>query len=460
MKKTVTAVCLALIVLTFVFMFVYCTFFPREELSDYVNLKEKPVFSLESLFSGEYFNGMSQYFTDTVHGRDRFIDYEARIRSLYGVTENETVHRVDGSAENPSSADASSSLPDRTESSRDLDISHNSHPGTYDSSEVSYDPGETSEDKQGAEISGSILIVGSRGMELFGGNDAQAVRFAQVISEFAESLDPSIKVYSMPVPKASAYYLALADTEKYNSYLTRNKDTMDLIRNNLSDRVTDINVYNILGVHSNEHIYFRTDHHWTALGAYYGAKVFCEQAGLGISDLSEYRKYVRENYIGTLYKFSGNNPVLLNNPEDLETYVPPVGYSIKYYSNKDFTGEFDHFDTSNGEQYTGLYWFYPDKYRSEWYSTFLHGDLNSVIIKSEACRNGRKLLLVKDSYGNALPQYLLEAYEEIYVVDGRTFTVPLRSIINDYGITDVLFAESLFSAVSKKIINQVKELCK
>ena len=114
MKKTVTAVCLALIVLTFVFMFVYCTFFPREELSDYVNLKEKPVFSLESLFSGEYFNGMSQYFTDTVHGRDRFIDYEARIRSLYGVTENETVHRVDGSAENPSSADASSSLPDRT----------------------------------------------------------------------------------------------------------------------------------------------------------------------------------------------------------------------------------------------------------------------------------------------------------------------------------------------------------
>ncbi len=99
MKKTVTAVCLALIVLTFVFMFVYCTFFPREELSDYVNLKEKPVFSLESLFSGEYFNGMSQYFTDTVHGRDRFIDYEARIRSLYGVTENETVHRVDGSAE-------------------------------------------------------------------------------------------------------------------------------------------------------------------------------------------------------------------------------------------------------------------------------------------------------------------------------------------------------------------------
>ena len=152
MKKTVTAVCLALIVLTFVFMFVYCTFFPREELSDYVNLKEKPVFSLESLFSGEYFNGMSQYFTDTVHGRDRFIDYEARIRSLYGVTENETVHRVDGSAENPSSADASSSLPDRTESSRDLDISHNSHPGTYDSSEVSYDPGETSEDKQGARF--------------------------------------------------------------------------------------------------------------------------------------------------------------------------------------------------------------------------------------------------------------------------------------------------------------------
>ena len=444
MKKTVTAVCLAFIVLTFVFMFVYCTFFPREELSDYVNLKEKPVFSLESLFSGEYFNGMSQYFTDTVHGRDRFIDYEARIRSLYGVTENETVHRVDGSDENTSSADASSSLPDRTESSRDLDISHNSHPGTYDSSEVSYDPGETSEDTQGAEISGSILIV----------------RFAHVISEFAESLDPSIKVYSMPVPKASAYYLALADTEKYNSYLTRNKDTMDLIRNNLSDRVTDINVYNILGVHSNEHIYFRTDHHWTALGAYYGAKVFCEQAGLGISDLSEYRKYVRENYIGTLYKFSGNNPVLLNNPEDLETYVPPVGYSIKYYSNKDFTGEFDHFDTSNGEQYTGLYWFYPDKYRSEWYSTFLHGDLNSVIIKSEACRNGRKLLLVKDSYGNALPQYLLEAYEEIYVVDGRTFTVPLRSIINDYGITDVLFAESLFSAVSEKIINQVKELCK
>lgn len=437
MKKTVTVVCLAFIVLTFVFMFVYCTFFPREELSDYVNLKEKPVFSLESLFSGEYFNGMSQYFTDTVHGRDRFIDYEARIRSLYGVTENETVHRVDGSAENPSSADASSSLPDRTESSRDLDISHNSHPGTYDSSDVSYDPGETSEDKQGAEISGSILIVGSRGMELFGGNDAQAVRFAQVISEFAESLDPSIKVYSMPVPKASAYYLALADTEKYNSYLTRNKDTMDLIRNNLSDRVTDINVYNILGVHSNEHIYFRTDHHWTALGAWYAYAEWAKMAGFEPVPLSEYEEIVQEPFYGSLYYQAHQSGKLT--ADQVYGYVPPG--DVHLYINQ---GSNDSLSNRGYEQTLITQIHGNDKYMC-----FLTGDFPLCTFINNDITDGSACLLVKNSNGNPFGYYLTQHYQYVYVMDYRKyFSRPLTKFVDYYDVDDVIFCLSSGQAQS------------
>ena len=152
-----------------------------------------------------------------------------------------------------------------------------------------------------------------------------------------------------------------------------------------------------------------------------------------------------------MYKYSNYSTTLLNNPEDFVAYYPDASYTVTYYSPTDLT-------SSPREHEGGFFWQIGDNQKSSWYSTFIRGDSYSVKAVT-SCKNGRKLLIVKDSYGNALAPYMLEGFEEIYIVDARAFEKPLDETIERLGITDVLFAECTFSAVGKSYIEHLKELC-
>ena len=68
-------------------------------------------------------------------------------------------------------------------------------------------------------------------------------------------------------------------------------------------------------------------------------------------------------------------------------------------------------------------------------------------------KNGRKLIILKDSFGNAIPGYLFGTYEEVHVIESRYFTRNIRDYIEEYGITDVLFANNAFHASTPATIN-------
>ncbi|MBO5870761.1 MAG: hypothetical protein J6Q89_08435 [Clostridia bacterium] len=466
MKKTTTIICLCLIVFVFAFMFIFSVCLPRTTVSDYSILKEWPEFSFKTLFSGEYISDVIYCFTDTIHGRDRFIDYEAKISDLYGLKEDQEVIDIytEESDEFSESSESSDEVVSSDNSLGSVDISdetsedvspEQSEGSNESSTETSTESSENSTDqpvdKLPPEISGSVLIVGTRALELYGGNEANAALYAQVLNEFAENLDKSVNVYSMVIPKASAYYVEQA--KGYEGYVFLNKRDIDKITNTLSDRVIDVNIYNILGQHANEDIYFRTDHHWTALGAYYASSVFAEKAGVSFDVLSAFREERREGYLGTMYKYSNHSTTLLNNPEDFVAYYPDSSYKTTYYSATDLkSSAFDHDD--------GFFWQIGDKQKSSWYSTFILGDSYSVKAVSNDCKNGRKLLIVKDSYGNALAPFMIEGFEEIYIVDARKYELSLIETVEEFGITDVLFAECTFSAVGTSYIDDLKEICK
>lgn len=459
MKKVTSLICLIILVAAFTFMFVFCVFLPRTTVSDYSILKEWPEFSFESLFSGEYISDVMYCFTDTIHGRDRFIDYESKINSLYGVNQNDEVLVYPDESE-PGENSQEESITDISIESQENsyesvpEISDNS---TFipDESTSSVIPDE-SENESGSEqvnpeIAGSIIIVNNRALEKYGGNIKNAEKYAITLNEFAETIDPSVNIYSMVIPKASAYYIEQA--AGYEDYIYRNKRDIDKISETLSERVIDVNIYNTLGQHANEAIYFRTDHHWTPLGAYYASSVFTEMAGVGFDDISKFREERREGYLGTMYKYSNYSPTLLNNPEDFVAYYPDASYEVTYYNAADLR-------SSPREHEGGFFWEIGDNQKSSWYSTYIRGDSYSVKAVSDDCKNGRKLLIVKDSYGNALAPYMLKGFEEIYIVDARQYTRSLKETIEEYGITDVLFAECTFSAVGGSYIEKLKELCK
>lgn len=91
-----------------------------------------------------------------------------------------------------------------------------------------------------------------------------------------------------------------------------------------------------------------------------------------------------------------------------------------------------------------------DSKYSSWYLTYLAGDSNAVHIKSNACKNGRRLVILKESFGNPLPAYLIGSFEEVWVLDIRYFNDNLLDFVSQYDITDVSVSISLPSAVGGK----------
>lgn len=153
------------------------------------------------------------------------------------------------------------------------------------------------------------------------------------------------------------------------------------------------------------------------------------------------------DYVGTMYGYT-EDAVLKNNPEDFVYYVPKtVEYSTTYYDyilqdgkivganapyNADF---FIKFSDGNGMAYC----------------TFMGGDAKIVKVSTNA-GTGRKLAIFKDSYGNALPPYLMGSFDEIVVIDMRYFTHNAVDYLKENGITDVLFANNAFHAATASTV--------
>lgn len=442
-KKAAIAVNCIAVFLAFAFMFCFCVFFPRTEDSDNSTLKEFPTFSFETLMNGDFFSDFSAWFTDTVCLRDKFVDINAKFRHYFGITPNEQIiirdeSETQTSEEEPwtpdeSGSDLSSDMseismaPETSDTSADISSESKS-----ESSEATIS--EISQAEMPEEVVEDVLIIGTRAMEIYYGNEKNARAFAETLNNFAAKVGEHVKVYSMVAPKACAFYIS--DSKKYSKYADRSLRDINALSAALSAAVTDVPIYSTLESHKDEEIYYRTDHHWTGLGAYYAAEKFAQTAGVDFTPLSSYTKKVRTGYVGTMYKYTNYSATLLNNPEDFVTYVPTSSY-VATFCDQNLHKVRTH----------DLFWYVDDNHRSSWYSTYLASDAYSVVIESKSCTNGRKLLIVKDSYGNALVPYLVDSFEEIYVVDARVFKLSLTSLVSNKGITDVLFTECTYSAV-------------
>ena len=406
---------------------------PTESVIEKRKLAEFPALTLETLASGEFTDGVATYFDDTVPCRDTFKQWTSNLLALRGFRQNDVViydgtgpqaQEAGQAKPNSSKAESESSAPSSAPSSSGAESSAvSSEPES--SSEVENTPAPEAEGEFAA--GGSILVVGDRAMEMFYGLDDVTEAYAATMNAYKEDLGPGVNVYEMTIPVSVAYYIP----SNYADMTVDPKVRIDQIGGLLDSGVEHVDIYGTLAAHKDEEIYFRTDHHWTPLGAYYGASVFAEQAGVPFPALSTYKKEVTEGYVGTMYAFT-QDPVLLNNPEDFVMYKPQNEYTVKYYSPS--YEELDRGDTL---------FFETDV--SNLYASVMGGDEVVTEIKTDV-NNGRKLVMFKDSFGNALVPFLLNSFEEICVVDMRYFELNAIDYIQEKGATDVLFADCVFTA--------------
>ncbi len=420
------------------------TVLPRPEISEIEKreLAKMPEFTFESYFSGEYTADVAEHYDDTVPFRDDLKNVGYNFKSIFGI-HNEDEVKVVGK---PSVVTKPDNDKDETSESSKHDTSENSKNETQQSS--SGDVSENRPEESSAETSDTsvqestepeevtvengIIVVKSNGhyraLELFGGGSGST--YAQALNDFHKDLGDSVKIYSMVAPLASEYYTP----SSYSDFNASQRESIESIKSKLDKDIVSIDITDVLGQHKDEDIYFRTDHHWTPLGAYYAAEAFAKTAGLDFKDLSTYKKNDMEGFVGTMYGFTGD--ANLNNDPELFSYYTPdnVDKCMTYYYTTDF-------------QYTGKGRFFNGvgDIRSA-YLTFMGGDEQIVKVKTNI-KNGKKLLIVKDSYGNAIPGYLFGSYEEIYVVDMRYFGLNLVDFVKQNNVTDMLFTMVSYSAV-------------
>ena len=201
----------------------------------------------------------------------------------------------------------------------------------------------------------------------------------------------------------------------------QNQD-LDAVKNALSSSLTYVDLRDALSAHKEEYIYYKSDHHWTSLGAKYA---FEELKGyLGAEDPAPLlKKYtVTEDFSGTMASTSGDFSV----KDTIDIYV---------YESDDFQYVVEYTD----EQRKSATVFNSAALKQKnKYEVFLGGNHPQINIKTTNL-NKKNLLIFKDSYANALIPFVLPYYQNITIVDPRYYSDDIEKLLSDAQITDVLF---------------------
>ncbi len=279
-------------------------------------------------------------------------------------------------------------------------------------------------------MSGSVFVLDNgMGIDLYGGGYNRGANYAKSLNEIKTRVGENVNIFSMVAPTSGSFYLP----EKYKNLMASEWDNIENINENL-DGVIPVDAYTALSKHVDEHIYLSTDHHWSPLGAFYAAEEFAKTAITDFAPISDYEVQSRDGYVGTLYGWSDKDKRIKDNPETFTIYIPKNDFSTEHYAadmtNKEQSYLFDNLQLVDLDQC---------------YLVF-HVDDGGITHVTTDKKNRRKLLVVKDSYANALVPCLTNSFEEIWAVDMRTFQLSISQFVKEHGITDVLFCMNTFSA--------------
>ncbi len=409
-------------------------------------LKKKPEFSFTGLFSGSFFKDYEEYYSDTFILRDNLVRVSKDLNHLMAfmgpdisiVTAYDDLQTPQESNE-PTDKEpkpATETPVDGTQAPSETD--HNVKPGKENKEESPKDFGD-------GKNMGYWMVVDGQAVQLFKFNKESCEYYSQVLNKYNEKLGSDVKIYSM-IPPTASEFLKL---KKYKGITDSQNDALGFLESKLNSSISSVNVYDALSKHSEEYTYFRTDHHWTALGAYYAYASFMEDKGEVPIALDQYEAIDLGDFLGSSYTKTLDKS-LEKNPDKVIAYKPLTAYEyLMFLEGKEKKS--DLIDM----KYAGEI--------NKKYNAFLSGGGAIWSVVKTDVKNGKKLMVVKDSFGNALVPFLLPHYEEIYVVDSRFYSISFTGkniveFVKDNGINEVLFTIYMEDVNWHKFMNGVENL--
>lgn len=341
------------------------------------------------------------------------------VKLIFGIGGNKDTSDGNATKIHELAGDENKSLTDATEAADSINDVH-----TFVTPNIPDDKKSTGHE------AGPVYVYNNMALELFGGSDSSAEYYAQTISEFKKNA-PEYTVYNLVVPNHTEFALPRRLIEDGTVPTQVQADSIKKIYESYTEDVQPINCYNHLADHIDEYIYFNTDHHWTGLGAYYAYKAFCEQTGQEALDLNTCTEKTIPDFEGTLASYDES---VMNNLDTVHFWTFPYAtHAERMYENG---GEMDTVPVYYEEEPSGTLS----------YGVFIWGDNPLFIEYNDELHNGKKIAVVKESYGNAFVPYLTNNYEEVHVIDPRHWSGNLKSYMQDHDIDEVLFINNVMSA--------------
>ena len=428
-------------------------------------LASLPEFSLSAFLDGSYLAQLETYYSDTFPGREMLLKANQKLNGFYhfgGGDENLLVLDYQGGAEH--GGQALNPIPEQTQPEEDAQpVVEPVNPDEVPMEEVPeepvpetpVEPEEEVDETENLEYTsaGSVIIVGDRAMDVPYATDSIVLAYAEAVGNLQTALGEDVRVISLLTPNAAQFY----SPKDMHTGVSDQKAMIELCYGAMGDTIVTVDAFSKLKAHKDEYIYFRTDHHWTQLGAYYAYTAYCEALGWEAVPLEEFETGQYTGFLGSMYGWTSQYPqsdVLKNHPDTLTYYLPVVETSAAYYADADL-------ENSTAYPVSVVFRGITED-QSNKYLCFLGGDHPAAVVETEV--DGPVCMVLKESYGNAFVPFLTSHYSKIIVIDPREFNrdgkpgLNLAELAAQQGVDDLLVINYPFMVSSDSYVSYLNRL--
>lgn len=355
-----------------------------------------PSLNWETVVSGEFASGFDSYVNDNIGFRGKLTQISDKIQSSLGFTPK-LVGRV---------------------------ISTTSDIGTEETLET------------------SLMLLDGRIMEMFSKKPEVEQRYADSLNKMREAIPHDIDVYSLLIPTQLEFAQPM-----YKNAQDSQKQCIEDINEKLNDDIIPVDVYGgieqLYDEQNGDDLYFKTDHHWTMDGAYCGYEALMQKKGAEVLEKNRFERKKFTDFYGTLYLKA-------------KSYMGDSGEDELYYYDVESEGDFDiimraeYLDGTSkiyGEN-AGIF----DK-EKDGYLFFLGGDQPIIEITNNRKTDGETIVIIKDSYANALVPWLINNYKKVILIDPRSFEGSLKKEIERYEPDEVAVVNYVFTTTFNDYCN-------
>ena len=428
---------------------------PTYSESEKRSLQSFPEFTFKALCTGNYFDDITLWFSDTFPFRDGMTKTNSLLKSLSGFSTVKIHGDVEGGDDIPDApldvdliVTETTTKPTTTEPPTTKPIT--TEPPTVTSPVVVETTNGQATETVPADMNiqslGAVLLAGNSAYEYYSFSSSLAPRFINSVNNIKVASGNKSNVYTLVVPTSIDIELNDAVRKDVNS--SDQKKALQYFNSSFKNTTAVTGIYENLRNHRTEYLYFRTDHHWTALGAYYAYEQFIHTKGVDPISLKNYKTLSFDGFLGSFYANTNQSPELAKTPDTVIAYEP--------YNKVDFTITQKDGQTFKWKVISDANELAPNMK----YSAFIGSDQPYSVIENLDKTDGETCLVIKDSFGNAFVPFLIPHYKTIHIIDPRHYESTLSEFSESKKIDDIIFISNISTTRNEIFIGAMEGFIK